>query len=74
MKVIIAGGRDFNDYDTLQSYCDSMLANQQTVEVVSGTAKGADILGERYGLTLTASDKAIEILNTPIVELYYGNE
>ena len=28
------------------------------------------ILG--YGLTLTASDKAIEILNTPTVELYYG--
>ena len=27
---------------------------------------------EGYGLTLTASDKAIEILNTPIVELYYG--
>ena len=48
MKIIIAGGRDFNDYDTLQSYCDSMLANQETVEIVSGTAKGADKLGERY--------------------------
>ena len=48
MKVIIAGGRDFNDYDLLCRKADIILSRQQEVEVVSGTAKGADKLGERY--------------------------
>ena len=48
MKVIIAGGRDFNDYDQLRSYCDYLLQNKDEIEVVSGCARGADKLGERY--------------------------
>jgi len=48
MKVIIAGGRNFNDYDKLRESCDNILINQEEVEVVSGTASGADTLGERY--------------------------
>lgn len=48
MKVIIAGGRDYNNYSELERYCDTILANQTDVEIVSGTAKGADSLGERY--------------------------
>lgn len=49
MKVIIAGGRDFNDYERLRTLCDSILSNQEEVEIVSGTANGADALGEKYG-------------------------
>lgn len=48
MKVIIAGSRDFNDYDLLKSKCDKILSQQTNIEIVSGTAKGADTLGERY--------------------------
>jgi hypothetical protein len=48
MKVIIAGGRDFNDYKLLCKVCDHMLQNQTEIEIVSGKAKGADALGERY--------------------------
>ena len=48
MKVIIAGGRDFDDYKRLCSYCDYLLQNKDDVEIVSGTAKGADKLGEKY--------------------------
>lgn len=48
MKVIIAGGRDFNDYDLLKSKCDYYLANKTGIEIVSGCASGADRLGERY--------------------------
>jgi hypothetical protein len=48
MKVIIAGGRGFNDYETLKGFCDNALSNQEEVEIVSGTANGADKLGERY--------------------------
>lgn len=49
MKIIIAGSRDFNDYETLKKVCDFMLSRQDEVEIVSGTARGADQLGERYG-------------------------
>ena len=48
IKVIIAGGRDFNNYEELSLFCDKILANQKDVEIVSGTANGADKLGERY--------------------------
>lgn len=48
MKVIIAGSREFDDYETLCRVCDYMLQNQNLVEIVSGTANGADKLGERY--------------------------
>lgn len=50
MKVIIAGGRDFNDYKLLVDVCDHMLSTQdpKSIEIVSGCARGADKLGERY--------------------------
>lgn len=48
MKIIIAGSRGFNDYELLKSTCDKILINQKDIEIVSGGAKGADALGERY--------------------------
>jgi len=48
MKIIIAGGRDFDDYERLCGYCDYLLQNKDDIEIVSGAAKGADKLGERY--------------------------
>lgn len=48
MKVIIAGGRHFNDWELLKSKCDFYLKNQKNIVVISGGAKGADALGERY--------------------------
>jgi len=47
-KVIVAGGRDFADYDLLKSKLDNLLVNRDPVEIVSGTARGADKLGEFY--------------------------
>lgn len=50
-KVIVAGGRDFNNYGRLRSVIDFMLSGiktQKHIEIVSGGAKGADVLGERY--------------------------
>lgn len=47
-KVIIAGGRDFNDYALLCERCDRLLAlkrQSHSIVIVSGTAKGADCLG-----------------------------
>jgi hypothetical protein len=51
-KVIIAGGRDFNDYELLSQKCDKYLWNKiwlnEKIVIISGHAKGADSLGERY--------------------------
>lgn len=48
MKVIIAGGRDFSDYDNLCQVCNKILSEQTNIEIVSGVANGADKLGERF--------------------------
>jgi hypothetical protein len=48
MKVIIAGGRDFTDYELLKEKCDKILSSQKEIKIVSGNAQGADYLGERY--------------------------
>ena len=47
-KVIVAGSRDFTDYPLLCSLMDQELAGSENVEIVSGGARGADALGERY--------------------------
>lgn len=50
-RVIIAGGRDFNNYPLLKAKCDNILAEKSTTHqiiIVSGTARGADSLGEKY--------------------------
>ena len=48
IKVIIAGGRNFDDFDKLRQVCDEFLKDQINIEIVSGAYKGADLLGERY--------------------------
>ena len=47
-KVIIAGGRDFRNYDYLKECCNKALSNQTDIQIVCGMAKGADLLGFRY--------------------------
>ena len=49
MKVIVAGGRDFKDYKLLKCTLDSFQQEYGKItEVISGTAKGVDKLGEEY--------------------------
>lgn len=48
MKVIVAGSRDFNDYGLLEARLNHYFANLQHITIVSGAARGADQLGERY--------------------------
>lgn len=53
MRVIIAGGRDFSDYDLLKSKCDYYLSNiLEDICIISGGADGADYLGELYAKEL----------------------
>lgn len=64
VKVIIAGGRDFNDYELLKSkvdyYLSNAIKNNYKIIIVSGTARGADRLGEKY-----AKEKKYEIAYFP---------
>ena len=52
IKLIIAGGRDFNDYQLLQLETQRFLVEQgfnpSQLIIVSGNAKGADSLGEEF--------------------------
>lgn len=50
-RVIIAGTRHFSDYPLLREKCDKIMAGKakdNKIVVISGTARGADRLGERY--------------------------
>ena len=47
-KVIIAGTRTFSDYKLLKEKCNEILKDYKNIEIVSGTSKGADQLGETY--------------------------
>lgn len=46
MKVIIAGGRKFNNYALMCQEIEKM--NLDITEVVCGGAKGADLLGQKW--------------------------
>lgn len=48
IKLLIAGSRDFLDYDLLCKHCDSFIKSNEVEEIVSGGARGADYLGELY--------------------------
>lgn len=52
IRIIIAGSRDFNNYnlvlDTLNTYLKNIDMSKTKVVIVSGTARGADKLGELY--------------------------
>ena len=49
MRIVIAGSRRFEDYALLEPTLDRIL-NEQTdaIELISGHAKGADLLAEKY--------------------------
>ena len=66
-KVIVAGSREFSDYVFLTEVLDQLLKDEPDVEIVSGTARGADSLGERY-----AADKGYKLTKFPADWNTYG--
>lgn len=49
-KIIIAGGRNFNDYNVVKHVCDKYTKDKyNSIEVVCGMAKGVDLLGKKWG-------------------------
>jgi hypothetical protein len=48
-RIIVAGSRYFDDFDLLCEKLDFFLREKEgMVTIVSGAAKGADLLGEKY--------------------------
>jgi len=61
MKLLIAGSRNFTDYRLLSDSVAQVLSDvTEPVTVISGTAKGADTLGERY-----AEEHGLEVVRMP---------
>lgn len=46
--VIVAGGRDFNDWELLEATLDERLTGIMNLVIVSGCARGADKMGEKW--------------------------
>ena len=68
MRIIIAGSRNFTNYQKLKQECDKFLQDYKNIEIVSGAHyKGADKLGEKY-----AAEKTIKIIKFPANWLKYG--
>ncbi len=70
IRVIIAGSRHFADYEHL---CRAMtvfrgkLAEDDSLVIISGCARGADALGERY-----AAEHALPVYRCPAHWSHYG--
>lgn len=48
MKIAVIGSRDFDDYGVLEAFLDGLRPAVGIEVIVSGGAKGADSLAERY--------------------------
>jgi translation initiation factor IF-2 len=57
VRIIIAGSREFNNYQLLENEClrivrelkeEGFNTDRTSTEIVSGTARGADKLGEQF--------------------------
>lgn len=71
-KVIIAGGRDFVDYNLLREKVNNILIDKRLthkIVIVSGCARGADTLGMRY-----ASENIFDVDEYPADWDKYGKK
>ena len=70
-RVIVAGSRDFSNYtlvkSTLLKYFKEKALHHQDVEIISGTARGADSLGEKF-----ANEKNCKLVKFPADWNQYG--
>ena len=66
MVIIVAGSRTFKDYKLLSDTLDNI---ENITEIVSGCAKGADLLGEQYAL-----ERHIPIKKFPAQWDIYGKQ
>lgn len=66
-RIIVCGGVDFDDYGLLKTKLDELLPKFENVRLISGHARGADSLGERY-----AAENGIPVQVFPAEWTKYG--
>ena len=70
MNIIIAGGRDFNNYELLKERCLAIIDSfifKDDIKIVCGKARGADTIGENF-----AKEFNYQILEYPADWHKYG--
>ena len=67
IRCIIAGGRDFTNYNALKKALASINFGENTLTIISGTARGADSLGEQY-----AKENNLKLMRFPAQWDKYG--
>lgn len=60
MKVLVCGGRDFEDFDLLEAELDKLASSEIIEMVIQGGARGADTMAAQW-----CSDKRIPCLEVP---------
>ena len=67
--LLVAGSRNFNNYDLLSFVLDKLLFNQQNkkIVIIEGEARGADTLAKKY-----AEEKGYEVIPFPANWKAYG--
>jgi hypothetical protein len=68
LRLIVTGGRDFNDYELLSQKLDLLLSKTANAVIISGMGQGADNLAERY-----AEENKIRISTFAANKKKYGN-
>jgi len=71
MKLIIAGSREFTDYNYLKKVCYEVIPMAQyylevpawEIEIISGSARGADSLGENF-----ANEERLKLTTFPVTK------
>ncbi|MBR2788851.1 MAG: DUF2493 domain-containing protein [Erysipelotrichaceae bacterium] len=68
-RFIVAGGVHFEDYETLKETLDDLFKEipKDEIEIISGHARGADSLGEKY-----AEEKGLKCIVFPADWKKYG--
>lgn len=69
MNLIVAGSRSFDDYDLMKKYLDKIKSVCSSLTIISGTANGADKMGEKY-----ASENGLECKKFPAKWDSYGKK
>lgn len=70
LKLIVAGGRDFNDYQMLVRELTTLAEGtyaDRAISIVSGVARGADALGARF-----AKEHGVKLYEFPAEWDRYG--
>jgi hypothetical protein len=68
LKVIVAGGRDFQNYNLLSEKLDKLFSKRADVVIISGMAKGVDSLAVKY-----AEDNKLRVSEFPAQWAKHGN-